>query len=51
MEADVAVAAVLISMGAVLGKTSYLQLIVMGIFEVALYASNKYLCTTIFKVN
>ncbi|XP_014296406.1 ammonium transporter Rh type B-B isoform X1 [Microplitis demolitor] len=43
LNADVAVAAPLISMGAVLGKTTYMQLIVMGIIELAIYTANKYI--------
>ncbi|XP_044729708.1 ammonium transporter Rh type A [Chrysoperla carnea] len=51
MGADVAAVTVLISMGAVLGKTTYLQLIIMGIIEVALYASNKYICVELLKAS
>lgn len=40
--ADAAVAAVLISVGAVLGKTSPLQLLLMGVIETAVYAANEY---------
>ncbi|XP_034946674.1 ammonium transporter Rh type A isoform X2 [Chelonus insularis] len=43
LNADVAVAAPLISMGAVLGKTTYMQLIFMGIVELAMYTVNKYI--------
>lgn len=42
MAADVAAASVLISMGAVLGKTTPLQLLLMGILETAVYSANKY---------
>ncbi|XP_055606693.1 ammonium transporter Rh type B-A [Uranotaenia lowii] len=41
--ADIAAAAVLISMGALLGRTTPMQLLVMGIFEIALFAANEYL--------
>ncbi|KAJ8684404.1 hypothetical protein QAD02_020196 [Eretmocerus hayati] len=41
LSADVAVAAPLISMGAVLGKISYMQLISMGIIELFVYTANK----------
>lgn len=40
--ADIAVATVLISMGALLGRTTAIQLLVMGIFEIALFAANEY---------
>jgi len=40
LRADVASAAVLISMGALLGRTSYMQLIVMGIIEIAVFSAN-----------
>ncbi|XP_043465365.1 ammonium transporter Rh type B-B isoform X1 [Leptopilina heterotoma] len=43
LSADVAVAAPLISMGAVLGKTTYMQLIIMGIIELIMYTANKYI--------
>ncbi|XP_014234560.1 ammonium transporter Rh type A isoform X2 [Trichogramma pretiosum] len=43
LNADVAVAAPLISMGALLGKTTYMQLIVMGIIELVVYTLNKYI--------
>ncbi|XP_030765050.1 ammonium transporter Rh type A [Sitophilus oryzae] len=47
--ADIATAVVLISMGVVLGRTSYTQLIVMGILEIVAYSANNYLNSTIFK--
>lgn len=40
--ADIAVATVLISMGALLGRTTAIQLLVMGFFEIALFAANEY---------
>ncbi|XP_011310156.1 ammonium transporter Rh type A isoform X3 [Fopius arisanus] len=43
LNADVAVAAPLISMGALLGKTTYMQLIFMGIIELVVFTLNKYL--------
>lgn len=43
LSADVAVAAPLISMGALLGKTTYMQLIIMGIIELIMYTANKYI--------
>ncbi|XP_053997429.1 ammonium transporter Rh type B isoform X1 [Hylaeus anthracinus] len=43
LSADVAVAAPLISMGALLGKTSYVQLVFMGILELIIFTANKYI--------
>ncbi|XP_019869284.2 ammonium transporter Rh type A [Aethina tumida] len=48
-EADIAAATVLISMGAVLGQTSYIQLIIMGIIEIAIFSANSYLGLETFK--
>ncbi|XP_026280419.2 ammonium transporter Rh type B isoform X2 [Frankliniella occidentalis] len=45
--ADVATAAVLISFGAVLGKTTPLQLVAMGTVEMVFFAANEYLCHTL----
>ena len=42
--ADICAAAILISFGAVLGKTSPLQLFIMAFFEVIFYAINETLC-------
>nr|XP_031843773.1 ammonium transporter Rh type A isoform X2 [Nomia melanderi] len=42
LSADVAVAAPLISMGALLGKTTYIQLVFMGILELIMFTVNKY---------
>ncbi|XP_076753082.1 rhesus blood group-associated glycoprotein Rh50 isoform X2 [Xylocopa sonorina] len=42
LSADIAVAAPLISMGALLGKTSYMQLVFMGILELIVFTVNKY---------
>ena len=50
VRADIAAASVLISMGAVLGKTSYIQLIMMGIIEIAAFTANSYLGSKVFKV-
>lgn len=50
LNADVAVAAPLISMGAVLGKVTYMQLIVMGIIELVMYTVNMYIGETLFMV-
>ena len=43
MSADFAAAAVLISFGAMLGKTSPLQLLVMAMAEVVLQQGNEYI--------
>ncbi|XP_015594094.1 ammonium transporter Rh type A isoform X2 [Cephus cinctus] len=43
LSADIAVAAPLISMGALLGKTTYMQLVFMGIIELIVYTANKYI--------
>lgn len=43
LSADVGAAAVLISMGAVLGRTSYIQLIVMGVMEIVLFVVNSHI--------
>ncbi|XP_043513215.1 ammonium transporter Rh type A isoform X2 [Frieseomelitta varia] len=42
LSADVAVATPLISMGALLGKTTYMQLVFMGILELIVFTVNKY---------
>jgi len=43
IEADFAAAAVLISFGAVLGKVSAMQLLIMAIIEVVLFQVNQYI--------
>ncbi|XP_076620735.1 rhesus blood group-associated glycoprotein Rh50 isoform X1 [Colletes latitarsis] len=43
LSADIAVATPLISMGALLGKTTYIQLLFMGILELIVFTANKYL--------
>lgn len=48
--ADVAAAAVLISMGALLGRTTPIQLLFMGLIEIAIFACNEHLQLEIFKV-
>jgi ammonium transporter Rh len=40
--ADIAAATVLISMGALLGRTTPIQLLVMAMFEIALFAANEH---------
>ena len=49
-KADIAAATVLISMGAVLGRTSYMQLLVMGVLEIAVFAGNAVLGDRVFQV-
>jgi hypothetical protein len=44
-------AAVLISFGAVLGKTTPLQLVIMGLIETAIFAGNEHLGLNVFKVS
>lgn len=50
INADFSTATVLISFGAVLGKTSPIQMIIMTILEIAVFAGNEHLVTEIFKV-
>ena len=50
INADFSTATVLISFGAVLGKTSPSQMLIMTILEIAAFASNEYLVTEIFEV-
>ncbi|XP_066149586.1 ammonium transporter Rh type B [Euwallacea fornicatus] len=49
LKADIATAAVLISMGAVLGRTSHVQLAVMGLLEIFTYCLNNALNNRYFK--
>ncbi|XP_034238337.1 ammonium transporter Rh type A [Thrips palmi] len=49
LNADVATAAVLISMGAVLGKTTPLQLVLMGFVEMVFFAANEYLSSHVLQ--
>ncbi|XP_055635071.1 ammonium transporter Rh type A isoform X1 [Toxorhynchites rutilus septentrionalis] len=48
--ADIAAAAVLISMGALLGRTTPMQLLVMGIIEIAIFAANEFLQLEVMKI-
>ena len=50
LNADFACAAVFISFGAVVDVTTPLQLIVMAICEIALYATNEFISLEIFQV-
>uniref|UniRef100_A0A8C5KU50 Ammonium transporter Rh type A n=1 Tax=Jaculus jaculus TaxID=51337 RepID=A0A8C5KU50_JACJA len=49
INADFSTAAVLISFGAVLGKTSPVQMLIMTILEIAVFAGNEYLVGEIFQ--
>ncbi|XP_052003224.1 ammonium transporter Rh type B-like [Xyrauchen texanus] len=51
INADFCTGSVLISFGAVLGKTSPVQLLVMSIFEVTLFAVNEHILIGILKIN
>lgn len=50
IEADIAAAVVLISMGALLGRTTPIQLLFMALIEIVVYASNEYLQLELLKV-
>ncbi|XP_067011884.2 ammonium transporter Rh type B [Anabrus simplex] len=49
LTADLAAAAVLISMGAVLGKTTPLQLLIMGLLEIVVSTANEHLGVHVLK--
>ena len=51
INADFSTATVLISFGAVLGKTSPIQMLTMAILEIAVFAVNEYLVVEIFGVS
>jgi len=51
VSADFAAATVLISFGAVLGKTSPLQLLIMGMVEVVVAQINGYVCSELLHVS
>jgi ammonium transporter Rh len=48
--ADICAAAVLISMGALLGRTTPTQLLLMGLIEVIVFAANEHLQIELLKV-
>ena len=48
--ADIAAASVLISMGALLGRITPFQLLIMGLIEIVVFASNEYLQIELMKV-
>ncbi|XP_005359839.1 ammonium transporter Rh type A [Microtus ochrogaster] len=51
INADFSTATVLISFGAVLGKTSPVQMMIMTILEIAVFAANEYLVTSQFQAS
>nr|XP_048298671.1 ammonium transporter Rh type A [Myodes glareolus] len=51
INADFSTATVLISFGAVLGKTSPIQMMIMTILEIAVFAGNEHLVTSLFKAS
>lgn len=51
IDADIAAAVPLISMGALLGRTTPIQLLCMSIFEIALFAANEYLALNVLSVS
>ncbi|XP_006149162.1 ammonium transporter Rh type A [Tupaia chinensis] len=51
INADFSTATVLISFGAVLGKTSPVQMLIMTILEIAVFAGNEYLVVEIFQAS
>lgn len=51
IDADIAAAVPLISMGALLGRTTPVQLLFMAIFEIALFAVNEYVALDILSVS
>lgn len=51
LSADLATATLLISFGAVLGKTTPLQLVIMGLIETAIFTANEHLGLSVFKVS
>lgn len=50
IEADISAAVVLISMGALLGRTTPIQLLLMSLIEVIVYAANEYVQLELLKV-
>lgn len=50
IEADIAAAVVLISMGALLGRTTPIQLVLMALIEIVVYAANEYFQLELLKV-
>ncbi|XP_004524534.1 ammonium transporter Rh type B [Ceratitis capitata] len=50
VDADIAAAVPLISMGALLGRTTPIQLLFMAIVEIVLFAANEYVALNIFSI-
>lgn len=51
INADFCTGSVLISFGAVLGKTSPVQLLIMAVFEVTLFAINEFIILSVLGVS
>lgn len=51
INSDFSTATALISFGAVLGKTSPLQMLILTILEITIFACNEHLVTKIFQVS
>lgn len=51
INADFCTGSVLISFGAVLGKTSPIQMLIMAIFEVTLFAANEHILVSLLGVS
>lgn len=51
INADFCTGSVLISFGAVLGKTSPVQLLIMAMFEVTLFAVNEFIVLSVLEVS
>ncbi|XP_054732333.1 ammonium transporter Rh type B-B-like [Anastrepha obliqua] len=51
VDADIAAAVPLISMGALLGRTTPIQLLFMAIIEIVLFAANEYVALNIFSIS
>ncbi|XP_030200593.1 ammonium transporter Rh type A [Gadus morhua] len=51
INADFSTATVLISFGAVLGKTSLVQLLIMTVLEIGIFAINEHLVANVFEAN
>ncbi|XP_062556868.1 ammonium transporter Rh type B-like, partial [Armigeres subalbatus] len=49
--ADIAAASVLISMGALLGRTTPMQLLVMTVFEMTIFAANEFLQVELMRIS
>lgn len=50
INADFSTAAVLISFGAILGKTSPVQMLILTMFEITIFVCNEHLVVNVLKV-